>query len=321
MADEGSWVADELDRPRDDLEQHEAEPHLPSPTIWPFAFAAGIALVLIGLIVSWMVAAVGAVLAIVFGFLWIRDATRGVRAAPEPERAAGVIATDADREAAAGEPARYPRAKFLEGATLGIGALIGGLINLPVIGFSIGPAFIDQGYDDVDLGPLDNFPAGQFMITTFYSKGDDYGDVGLRTAYIRNNGLVDEVPSFTIVSSRCVHLGCPVQPQGPISDEEKKTVEAKGGEVVLTPTQPSGFGCPCHGGAYDSEGNRTAGPPVRSLDRYRYAIIEGNLVLKTPYSVGKVEGSGAEAKITSYKLADPGQHVDGPEQIFYPIIP
>ena len=131
--------------------------------------------------------------------------------------------------AAEDEPARYPRAKFFEGATIGIGAMIGGVITLPVVGFAIGPAFIDQGYDDVDLGPLDNFPAGQFMITTFYSKGDEYGDVGLRTAYIRNNGLVDEVPSFTILSSRCVHLGCPVQPQGPISDEEKKSVKAKGG--------------------------------------------------------------------------------------------
>ena len=87
--------------------------------------------------------------------------------------------------------------------------------------------------------------------------------MGLRTAYIRNNGLLNEVPSFTILSSRCVHLGCPVQPQGPISDEEKKTVKAKGGEVLLTPTQPSGFGCPCHGGAYNDEGERTAGPPVR----------------------------------------------------------
>jgi hypothetical protein len=79
-------VADELDRPRDDLERHEAEPHLPSPTIWPFAFAAGIALVLIGLIVNWIVAAIGAVLAVVFGLLWIRDATRGVPPSPSPPR-------------------------------------------------------------------------------------------------------------------------------------------------------------------------------------------------------------------------------------------
>ena len=315
-------MADELDRPRDDLDRHEAEPHLPSPTIWPFAFAAGIALALIGLIVNWIVAAIGAVLAIVFGLLWIRDATRAVRAEPEPAPPVGVTTTDVDLEAAGEEPARYPRAKFLEGATLGIGALIGGVITLPVVGFAIGPAFIDQGYDDVDLGPLDNFPAGQFMITTFYSKGDDYGDVGLRTAYIRNNGLVNEVPSFTIVSSRCVHLGCPVQVNGlPLADETKTERTAGNNVVTRIPTAAAaGFGCPCHGGAYSVEGNRTAGPPVRALDRYRYAIIDGNLVLKTPYSVSEVDGSGADAEIHAYKHADPGQHVDGPEQIFYPII-
>jgi hypothetical protein len=31
-----------------------------------------------------------------------------------------------------------------------------------------------------------------------------------------------------------------------------------------------------------------------------------------------VIGEGAEAKIEAYRLADPGQHVDGPEQYFYP---
>ena len=61
---------------------------------------------------------------------------------------------------------------------------------------------------------------------------------------------------------------------------------------MLTPTQPSGFGCPCHGGAYDTEGNRVAGPPVRALDRYEYSIIDGNLVLGQPYSVGEVDGDG-----------------------------
>ena len=92
--------------------------------------------------------------------------------------------------------------------------------------------------------------------------------------------------------------------------------------MAITPVASvSGFQCPCHGGAYDSEGNRTAGPPVRALDRYQFLIKDGNLVLGTPYSVGKVEGTGADAVIEAYSLADPGQHVDGPEQIFYPYIP
>ena len=60
-----------------------------------------------------------------------------------------------------------------------------------------------------------------------------------------------------------------------------------------------GFGCPCHGGQYDSEGNRTAGPPVRALDRYEFKIKNGRLVLSKTYSVSYVEGTGAEAEIHS----------------------
>src|SRR5205807_10231464 len=40
-----------------------------------------------------------------------------------------------------------------------------------------------------------------------------------RTAFIRNNGSLGTgnaaVPSFTIISNRCAHLGCPVQANGP----------------------------------------------------------------------------------------------------------
>jgi Rieske [2Fe-2S] domain len=82
-----------------------------------------------------------------------------------------------------------------------------------------------------------------------------------------------------------------------------------------------GFGCPCHGGQYDSEGNRTSGPPVRALDRYQFAIVKGRLVLGKPFSVSEVDGEGKNAEIHTYKLAGPGQHVDGWEQIFYPVQP
>ena len=83
----------------------------------------------------------------------------------------------------------------------------------------------------------------------------------------------------------------------------------------------SGYSCPCHGGAYDTEGNRTAGPPVRGLDRYEFSIKNGHLILGRNYSVSHVDGSGAQARIQKYDLTGPGQHVDGWEQIFYPIQP
>src|SRR5690242_16033079 len=71
--------------------QRGERPHLPAPTLYPIGFAAGIACVLVGLIVSpTLVAPIGGVIAIVFAFLWVRDATseyRGVAPGPiEPER-------------------------------------------------------------------------------------------------------------------------------------------------------------------------------------------------------------------------------------------
>ena len=60
------------------------QPHLPPPSLWPIGFAVGIACILTGIVVSWVVAVVVAVIALVFGFLWIRDVTRPVRA-PAPD--------------------------------------------------------------------------------------------------------------------------------------------------------------------------------------------------------------------------------------------
>jgi menaquinol-cytochrome c reductase iron-sulfur subunit len=308
-------VADELERPGDDAERNDDSPHLPSPSIWPFAFALGVTLVLVGLIVSWFVVAIGAAISVVFGFLWIREATREVRGAPPPEPPRATAVPEEEEE----EAPRYSRSVFLEGATLGIGAAIGGIVTLPSLGFAVLPAFVGQEYDEIDLGPLDNFPEGQWIVTKFRSVADEPEDVSRRTAYIRNNGETGGQPSFTIISNRCVHLGCPVQPQG-LTDEPEE-VETESGRVELAHTEPSGFGCPCHGGAYDAEGNRTAGPPVRALDRYGYSIRNGKLWLGQPYSVAKVVGQGAEAKIEAYKIVDPGVHVDGPEQFFYPYVP
>ena len=313
-------MADELERPAREPEQHGAEPHLPSPTIWPFGFAAGVALLLVGLIINWIFAAIGAAVALIFGFLWIREATREVRRAPPPAAMVAPPVSELALPEEEEEPARYPRAKFLELSTLGIGAAIGGVVTLPALGFMIAPAFVGQGYHEVDLGPLTNFPQGEWVTATFQSNSEEPGDVSKRTAFVRNNGVSNGVPSMTIISNRCAHMGCPTQPGGLL--QKPQEVQTDSGTVTLRVTQGlSGFTCPCHGGAYDTEGNRTAGPPVRALDRYEFLIRNGNLVLGKPYSVGKVIGTGADAKIEAYRLADPGQHVDGPEQYFYPYVP
>ena len=298
------------------MEPHGERPHVPGPSLWPIGFAVGIACVLVGLVVSWPAVAVGAAIALIFGFLWIRDVTGDYRGEP--------------REAAEAEPAppvveeqelpAYPRSKFLELSTLGLGAVITGIVTVPILGFAVLPAFTDQELDDVDLGPLENFPEDTWIETTYLSNPTE-GEVSRRTLYIRNNGeLSAGVPSFTLISNRCVHLGCPVQASGPRAEEEKK-VKTGAGDLTVTEVTPAAFSCPCHGGAYDLEGNRTAGPPVRSLDRFEYKINGDRLVLSQVYAVGKVIGEGAEAQIKRYPHMGPGIHVDGFEAWLYPIAP
>jgi menaquinol-cytochrome c reductase iron-sulfur subunit len=292
----------------------EETPHVPGPSLWPVGFAVGIACVLVGLIVSWPAVAVGALITLVFGFLWIREITTE----PRPASEAATPATVAEEEEV-DYASRFPRSKFLELTTLGLGGVITGIVTVPILGFMILPSFVDQELDDIDLGPLDNFPEGDWREATFLSE-PAAGEVSRRTAYVRNNGELNGVPSFTIISNRCAHLGCPVQSSGPRSEEEKK-VQTEAGELTITEVSPAAFSCPCHGGAYDTEGNRTAGPPVRGLDRYEFSIKGNRLILGHAYSVSKVEGTGAEAKITRHGLASPGVHVDGLERWLYPIQP
>ncbi len=293
-------------------------PHLPGPSLWPIAFAVGVACLLLGLVINWLVALVGAILVVVFGILWARDVTREVRG-EVPTIQPEVRAADAGAVAGAvPEPLpAYTRSGFLEVSLIGLSGVLGAVLTLPVVGFMVLPSFTNVEEDEADLGPIENFPEGQYVIATYLALPEQ-GEVSRRTAFVRNNGLTEGGDqSFTILYSRCVHLGCPVQPNGPI-DEEGKT-EVNG--VELRPVLAQSFGCPCHGGLYDAEGNRQAGPPVRSMDRYSFSIRDGRLILGELFAVGNVSGAGASATITRYPWSVPGTHVDGIEAWLYPIVP
>jgi menaquinol-cytochrome c reductase iron-sulfur subunit len=305
-------------------------PQLPPPSLWPVGFAVGIVCLLVGLIISWPVAAVGAGIALVFGFLWAREVATGREPTVPPADEEAVVTDGAPPipahvgEAAMPEPEpgeRFPRSKFLEAATLGLGAVIGAIVTLPAVAAALVPGFVKQKGKQVDLGPIENFEEGEYYVATF-ERNFEEGEISRMSAFIRNNGDLNGTPSFTCISNRCVHLGCPVQSGGPVFDEQKKDLKTASGDIDLIPALPAaGFICPCHGGAYDQEGNRTAGPPVRALNRFEFSIREGRLVLGDMYAVAKVEGSGKSAEITKYELAGPGQHVDGPEAWLYPVQP
>src|SRR5581483_5442974 len=280
---------------------------------------------LVGLIISWYITGLGALIALIFGFLWVRDLTVGT-ALTHAEEVPPERPTGPNLPAPAGGPAmphaspeRYPRSKFLELSTLGVGGLIGGMVTVPALGFMVMPAFLKQAHKDIDIGPLSDFPEGKYVVATFMSDPSE-GEVSRRTAFVRYNGPggPKNQPSFTIISNHCAHLGCPVQPNGPLNNKGTKEF----GNVTLIPTiSIAGFGCPCHGGQYDTEGNRIAGPPVRALDRYSYSIRHGRVYLGRPFSVSRVVGTGATAQIHEWRFSFPGEHVNGIESWLYPVQP
>jgi menaquinol-cytochrome c reductase iron-sulfur subunit len=61
--------------------------------------------------------------------------------------------------------------------------------------------------------------------------------------------------SFIVFNPHCTHLGCAFS----WNSEMKQ------------------FLCPCHGGRFDAEGKRIAGPPPRPLDRYETRIEDNTL--------------------------------------------
>ena len=295
------------------------------PSLWPWAVALGIALILVGIVFSWALAAIGAVVTVVAGALWVR----GLAGAGELVKT-GEIQPEARAprrpENEGYEPPqreRYPRSVFLEISTLGLGQVIGGLVTLPALGFMVLPPFLKQHFKSHDVGPVENFPENQWVVTTFMADPAQ-GEVSRKTAFVRNNGMLGKYPSYTIISNHCAHLGCPVQAQGPLLGKGSPfgSKQKQYNDVTLIPAlSVAGFGCPCHGGSYDTEGNRVAGPPVRALDRYSFSIKNGHLYLGAPFSVSHVVGTGAQAKIYKWSLAFPGEPTGGLESWLYPIQP
>jgi Rieske Fe-S protein len=288
----------------------EVEKGSQAASIWPVSFAVGVVVVLAGLIVNPLVfVPLGAAIAAVAAVLWIRG-----NRTPPPQEAEPRASEQQSAE-------RFPRNRLLERATLGLGGLVALGVVLPVAGVAVLPAFLGQRRRAVNLGPIGAFPQGQFVIATFLSDPSQ-GEISRRAAYVRNNGLLGGAPSFTILSNRCTHVGCPTQPNGPIFSRRHKLARTSTGEVGLVPTMPAGgFSCPCHGSEFDTEGNRTAGPAPRALDRYQFSIRNGRLWLGDIYSVSRVQGAGAQARIHSHKRLGDGEPASGPESLLYPLDP
>ena len=187
--------------------------------------------------------------------------------------------------------AAMSRQKFLTGATVGLGGLMGAIIAVPVTVAVLAPSFETVNEYPIDIGPTTLYPkAGPGEVpwhdVTFESRPDDVSGISRRLVFIRNDGG----NRFTAVANTCMHLGCPVQ------------------------ANATGFACPCHGGQYDKEGRRIAGPPVRPLNRYETSVDDkGHLILGQLYAM--------DDSLKRHQLKGPGQPVDGILSYLYPPAP
>ena len=174
-------------------------PHVPGPSLWPIAFAIGVACLLLGLVISWIVAAVGAAIAVVSGFLWAREVTRDVRdevPVIEPETRAVADAPSAESAVRAQDaplPA-YTRSRFLEASTIGVGAAIGAVVTLPVLGFTVLPSFTN-----IEEGEADVHRDGEQINTL--GPGDVFGEMGVLEKGLRNATVVAKTPMRLVTLS------------------------------------------------------------------------------------------------------------------------
>ena len=174
----------------------------------------------------------------------------------------------------------------------GAGGIAAAAFTLPVLGFAAGSAIFERPAPIWSpVGKPTDFPMDTY-VPKVITVVEGVGEIGKTTAYVRRyNPDIDSAKyqDFIAVSTRCMHLGCPVR----YTEASKR------------------FICPCHGGVYDFEGKVDGGPPVRPLDRFYTRVRNGQLEIGPRYSV-----NGELKRFPGYR--DPGQDLDGIGQYLYP---
>jgi Rieske Fe-S protein len=133
---------------------------------------------------------------------------------------------------------------------------VGVVLAVPIVRYILSPVIGRDLQAWLSLGSLDQFPAGQTRLATYRhpSANSSDGETANTPCWVRH---IDS-EKFQVFAINCAHLGCPVRwfPQSGL------------------------FMCPCHGGAYYSDGSRASGPPERGLFEYRYKVEQGMLLIE-----------------------------------------
>ena len=187
------------------------------------------------------------------------------------------------------------RRRFMSAVTHSAGGVAAAAFTLPALGFALGPLFSRVPFSWQPIGKPADFTNATY-VTRVITIVQGMGEAGNSIAYVRTrNPQIDTEPAdkynkWVALSSRCMHLGCPVR----FVDAAQR------------------FICPCHGGVYDFRGMVAGGPPVRPLDRFytRLNANTGNVEIGPRYSVN--------SELERFSPRDPGEPLDGIGQYLYP---
>jgi Rieske Fe-S protein len=163
-------------------------------------------------------------------------------------------------------------------------AVVGAAVAVPVVKYLLSPVKPDDAYKSwVSLGSVETFPVGETRLAKFtnpVSREWD-GETDRIACWVRR---ISE-KEFQVFAINCAHLGCPVRwfPQSQL------------------------FMCPCHGGAYYSDGSRASGPPERGLFTYDTKIIDGKLQI----NAGRMPTLSNTAKLVQIENAQGGSPCAG----------
>jgi menaquinol-cytochrome c reductase iron-sulfur subunit len=142
------------------------------------------------------------------------------------------------------------RRGLIMGAIYSIPFLIGGTLTASIGNYLFGK-YKTSGNGWADAGDVADMPAGSPHLVRFERAVVDGWKVRNEqsSAWI----ILDEQHRVTAFSPLCTHLGCAYRWQA-----ERKS-----------------FTCPCHGSAFNIQGDVITGPASRPLDRYS-AKVEGD---------------------------------------------
>lgn len=165
---------------------------------------------------------------------------------------------DAPHPSGAEKGAKHSRRVFLFKLSLGLNALVGAVLAVPILGYVLAPLFRrGTSYNSwVPLLKVDEMPVGATRLAEYMTPVTSPTD-----------GMTDKIPcwarrltasTYEVFAINCAHLGCPVH-----WFEESQL-----------------FLCPCHGGAYYANGERAAGPPPRGLFKYEVRVTGDTVYIR-----------------------------------------